>query len=252
MLLILHSLDSALFLVLFCPFPLPQSSLPHRETIVCSNDLGLQDMAVDFERNPSGRNRIWGGNASTWAIGNLFKIMVFWATVSVVAIHLCLSFSFRKFFHTYHSYQSQTSPPRRGWQFFLKTETEQSSLSLSPPLRKIREERHGPLLPPVVAKGLFTQGTEELWSFTSSAPGEVQTQVSPQGRRALVTRWQSTTFSVLNIKTLQLPFKSNTRVVSALPRQGALRTLWYCFTLWILERWRKKSAAQTTAELKLF
>lgn len=58
MLLILHSLDCALFLVLFCLFPSLQSSLPHRETIVCSNDLGLQDMAVGFEGNLSDRNRI--------------------------------------------------------------------------------------------------------------------------------------------------------------------------------------------------
>jgi len=57
MLLILHSLDRALTLVLLCLFPPLQSSLPHSENFVCSNDLGLQDTAADFEGNPSGRNR---------------------------------------------------------------------------------------------------------------------------------------------------------------------------------------------------
>lgn len=67
-----------------------------------------------------------------------------------------------------------------------------------------------------------------------------------------MTRWQGTTFSVLNKKPLKLPFRSNMRVVSALPRQGVVRTLQYCFTLWISERQRRKAAAQTTAELKVF
>jgi len=44
----------------------------------------------------------------------------------------------------------------------------------------MREERHGPLLPPVAAEGLFTRGTAELWSFTSSAPGEVPMHVFPR------------------------------------------------------------------------
>lgn len=102
-----------------------QTSLPHRENSVCSNDLGLQDMIIDFERNLFGRNRTWERNANTWALENLPNITVFWATVATVAIHLYLSFSFQKFFHTYHSYKSQMPPPGRGWQLFLKTETEQ-------------------------------------------------------------------------------------------------------------------------------
>lgn len=120
------------------------------------------------------------------ALGNLPKIMVFWATMSIVAIHSCLSFAFQMFFHTYYSYQSQMSPPRRHWQLFLKTETEKSSLSLfSPhffPFEKIREDRHG-RLPPAAAEGSFTEGTEELWSFTSSAPGRFKS-TSPPGQES--------------------------------------------------------------------
>lgn len=56
---------------------------------------------------------------------------------------------------------------------------------------------------------------------------------------------------MLNIKALHLHLQSM-HDVSGLLRQGALRPLQHCFTLWALGRGRRKSAAQTAAKLKAF
>lgn len=110
--------------MLFCLFHHYRQSLPHRENIVCSNDLGLQDVIIDFEGNLFGRNRIWAmptlGHLRTYPTSRSFGQQ--WPLWQYICISL---FPSKSFSNTYHSFKSQMSPPRRAWQLFLKTETEQ-------------------------------------------------------------------------------------------------------------------------------
>lgn len=174
--------------MLFCLFHHYRQSLPHRENIVCSNDLGLQDVIIDFERNLFGRNRIWAmptlGHLRTYPTSRSFGQQ--WPLWQYICISLFPSKSFSTpIIPSSLKCPLQEGPDNYSWKqklsncttfyFFL------FFLNFSSPFKNIREERHGPLLP-VAAKGLLAQGIEQLWCFTSSAPGEVQMHIALRAR----------------------------------------------------------------------